>query len=467
MGCCRGIRTAPGAGGGGTQRDGAAGRETCMGTVGEGNAVDGRHLQKENETRQKPCDEKDKHAPSPRSNVHAPYVLRDSAKNTSGKDKSTYILMPRREDHQLSDESVAVAAAIGTEVLEDESVSSTDRSISGIAGAADTGKKKFLLLKGKEREISHAGVLSQKQSVTSPVRNLPGSTTLKQNHRREASGGMIRSILLNKEARQNQSSRVVQSEQQIHTLNLEKDKRPPRPTTRSVLKGPISSISQAACSSDCDTIRASDEKVVGNDLHGFGTSNEKHEKRTRNKDRPDRCVWTPRRSDGSHANDELSSSSQPTQLLPDSLEGMSITQYGFAGVTKIADLVEDSDYSDKSFFCSGKPRNLDTGVQNTRLVRGGNSPSAYDSPVSHGEMKVDMPTAGRSGEVKTLGIGRNNSSVENGSHRHVGRRGPAHIMKDSDGSLNLSEGKPSKRGGATGYGSHEKQVWVQKSYSGS
>jgi regulator of nonsense transcripts 3 len=49
------------------------------------------------------------------------YVLRDGAKNMSAKDKSTYILVPKRDDEQLSDKSVTLAPATGTEVLEEES----------------------------------------------------------------------------------------------------------------------------------------------------------------------------------------------------------------------------------------------------------------------------------------------------------------------------------------------------------
>ncbi|KAF8404309.1 hypothetical protein HHK36_009192 [Tetracentron sinense] len=429
------------------------------------------------------------------------YVPRDGAKNTSGKDRSTYILVPRREDQQLSDKSVSVASATGTEVLEDESgmdgklnsdlYSDTveeadlynvrrkfsrkllfhklDRKMNrselvalGLSGAAESGKKKVLLLKEKEREISHfSGGVSLQQNVTSLVRNSHGSTAVKQNQRREGSGRMIKSILLNKEARQNQSSTAVQSEQQIQ-LNLE-DKRPPQSTNmRLVLKEQISSISPRACISDCDTKRAPDDKVVMNDLHGSVSISETQEKRTRNKDRPDRVVWTPRRSDGSHASDESlsSSASQPTSLLSDSLEGTA------TGDGKNVDDVMDTDNCNKSSFCGGKPRNLDTAVHNSQLGRGGDSPSSYYFLVGHGEMKIDKSNTSRSGEVKTLGSGRNSfSSVENGSHRHVGRRGPAQIMKDADGSLNLSEGKPSKRGAATS--SHEKQVWVQKSGSGS
>ncbi|KAA8545457.1 hypothetical protein F0562_020241 [Nyssa sinensis] len=290
------------------------------------------------------------------------YVLRDTAKSTSGKNKSTNILVPKRDDQPFS-ESVTFAAASGTEVLEEEH---------GVSGTADIGKKKILLLKGKEKEIPYvSGGMTLQQTAASPVKKSPGST-LKQNQRREASGRIIRSILLNKDARQSQSSSVVQSEQQIQTSNLEKDKRPPRPLNVQLFFK--------------DTNGAQEDKV-GNDLLGF--SSEKQEKRTRNKDRPDRGVWTPlRRSDGSHASDESlqSSTSQAAQLLPDFSEG------------------------------------------------------------SHGELKIDMLDA-RSGELKTLGGGRSgHSSLDNGSHKHGGRRGPAHNVKDADGSSIISEGKPFKRG---------------------
>ncbi|XP_065872693.1 regulator of nonsense transcripts UPF3-like isoform X4 [Euphorbia lathyris] len=263
------------------------------------------------------------------------YVLRDTAKSTSGKDKSTYLLVPKRDDQQLSDKAVTFASASGAEVLEDES---------GVPGIADTGKKKILLLKGKEKEISPNAGSFDKNAI---------GPSLKQSQR--ASGRIIRSILLNKDSRQNQSS-GIQFDQQAQTL--EKEKRPPRPPHVHIVSK--------------DSNGASDDKVVGNDLHGF--SGDKQEKRMRNKDRPDRVVWTPlRRSDGSYASDEsLPSASQSSQSGGDSYQG---------------------------------------------------------------------------------------------SHKHFGRRGPSHSVRDADGSS--VEGKPSKRGGVSSYGSHEKQVWVQKSSSGS
>lgn len=46
-----------------------------------------------------------------------------------------------------------------------------------------------------------------------------------------------------------------------------------------------------------------------------------------------------------------------------------------------------------------------------------------------------------------------------GSQKHSGRRGPAHNMKDADGSSPITDGKPLRRGGSSGYGSHE--VWFE------
>ncbi|XVF45933.1 hypothetical protein PTKIN_Ptkin02bG0247700 [Pterospermum kingtungense] len=277
------------------------------------------------------------------------YVLRDSLKNASGKDKSTYILVSKRDGQQLSDKPVDLASSVGNEISEEES---------GVPGITDAGKKKVLLLKGKEKEISH-------------------------NSRRE--GRMVRGIFLNKDARQSQSSEV-QSEQRILTSNLEKDRRPLR-------------LSQAQLVLK-DTNSALDDKVFRNDLHG----SEKPERRSRNKDRPDRGVWTLHHSDGSYASDESLSSSafQSAQIPLDSSEGMG----------------------------------------------------------AYGDSKVDLSNV-QIVQAKTVPGGRN-SALDNGSHKHVSHRGAV-----ASGSSVASDGKSGKRGNASGYGSHEKQVWVQKSSSGS
>lgn len=249
-----------------------------------------------------------------------------------------------------------------------------------------------------------SGGVSQQQSITPPMRNSQGSSAFKQNQRREASGRIIRSTLSNKEARHNQSpAATVQSEQQMQSMNLDKDKRPHRPNNiRSILKDHISAH---AVISDSDTRRASDDKVLASDLHNVASVNEKQDRRTRNKDRPDRGVWAPlRRSDGSHASDEsLSSSSLHAQFLSDSLEGISISQQAATGVSKTGDdVMDDTDTSNSSSFIGGKPRSMD-GVHNSRLGRGGGSLSANEFTL--GEMKVDMPNASRSGEIKVVGTG--------------------------------------------------------------
>lgn len=166
------------------------------------------------------------------------------------------------------------------------------------------------------------GGLSLKRTTASRVTNAGGVAVPRQNHRREASGKIIRSILLNKNSRQSPS--VLHSEAQIQTSNQE-DKRPPRPSNVQLFLRDANGVSE--------------DRVVANDLHGFCT--EKQEKRTRNKDRSDRGVWTPlRRSDGSHASDESLSSatSQHTQSLLDPAEGVIITQLYTQDLVKLGTL---------------------------------------------------------------------------------------------------------------------------------
>ncbi|KAI3707824.1 hypothetical protein L2E82_36680 [Cichorium intybus] len=194
------------------------------------------------------------------------YVLREGGKSTNVKEKSTYV---KRADRQSSEKSLSSSTPSGSVVLEEEK---------GAFGASDTGKKKILLLKGKEKEIPNVT-----SGMTPQQKQLYGSGGGRQNQRHEASGRIIRSILL-KDTKQNQSEQ-----------NQDKDRRPPRPQNA----GPLLKDSN-------------------------GLQDDKMDKKSRNKDKPDRGVWTPlRRSDGSHASDESlsSSTSQSTQLLPDGAEG--------------------------------------------------------------------------------------------------------------------------------------------------
>ncbi|KAG4160432.1 hypothetical protein ERO13_D02G237100v2 [Gossypium hirsutum] len=287
------------------------------------------------------------------------YVLRDSLKNASGKDKSKYILVSRRDEQQLSNRPVILASSVGTEVSEEES---------GATRITDADKNKVLLLKGKgkEKEISHvAGSILHQQNFTSPIKTILRSTPTKLNSRRE--NRIIRGILLNKDSRQSQCA-GFQSEQHIETSHLEKERRPTwHPHANLGLK---------------DACNASDGNVAGNHLHGA----KKLERRSRNKDRTDHGVWTLRHSDGSCASDESlsSSASQSAQILIDSSEG------------------------------------------------------------ACGDNKVDFSSVGS----------------WQGSSKHVSRR-----VAVANGSSAVNDGKPGKR--ANVYGSHEKQVWVQKSSSGS
>ncbi|KAK6121225.1 hypothetical protein DH2020_044999 [Rehmannia glutinosa] len=275
----------------------------------------------------------------------ARYVLRDSSKGVGGKDKSTYLLVPKHDDQQLTDKSATLASVTGTDALEGEN---------GGSGPTGVVKKKILLLKGKEKEISNvSGGSSLHQNATNPAKNSHSSAPFRQNQRRETNGRIIRSILLNRDTRQNQPPLGSQSELRIQTSNQDRDKKPPRPPSMQSFQKETNGVLE--------------DKVVSNDLHAVHTG--KQDRRTKNKDRPDRGVWTPlRRSEGSHASDDSLSSSASQTSQVDSAEG---------------------------------------------------------------------------------------------SYRNGGRRGSAYNIKDADGSSAV-EGKPLKRGGGSGYGSHEaSQGWIQ------
>ncbi|CAL0334317.1 unnamed protein product [Lupinus luteus] len=303
------------------------------------------------------------------------YVARNPGKNSTIKDKSTYTSVPRQGDQHLSNKTSTVTSSGGTQTVDANARAS---------GSNDVGKKKILLLKGKEREIitiSEFDSMSQHNSITSSSKTALDSTVLKRSHRPEGTGRIIRSILSNKDLHHSQSSRP-HSEQQIQTSNLEKEKQPPRSLhVPMILKS---------------TNGAPENRIGMHDLH---VSSERQERRVRHRDRPDRGVWT-NRSNGGDDSLSLSASSQ-------------------------ADILE-----------------------------GGQA-----------ELKHDKPNA-RSGELKSLGSGRASHSSENGFSKHFGRRGPTHGVKDVDGHSLSSEGRPPRRTGGSAYGSHEKQVWVQKASSG-
>ncbi|XP_057531964.1 regulator of nonsense transcripts UPF3 [Amaranthus tricolor] len=298
------------------------------------------------------------------------YILKNNAKSTNGKDKSTYILVTQRENEY--------EASRKKEVPENETG----------GGSYDIPKKRILLLKGKEQEISQASEgTTLPKIVTSPAEASSPSVGSKSNQRPDATGRIIRSILLSKEPRSSQSSSSVQAEQKVQGSNAERTRRPPRPSNMKA-GGPAFAVEQSPSGSEYVGKRSLEEKSSGRELHGFSAGREKQDRRTRSRERLDRGVWTPRRSDSSHTVDE-------NQSNLDSYEG------------------------------------------------------------KRGESKYDASS--RNVEATSSAGGRNNSYSENGSYRSFGRRNPTHNVKD-DG--------PPKRA-AVSHGLHEKQVWVQKSASGS
>jgi len=113
-------------------------------------------------------------------------------------------------------------------------------------------------------------------------------------------------------------------EQKLQASNSEKGKRPPRPS--SARSGGQPSTNEQSLSSDYVGKRSGEDKSPGNEVHGFVPSREKQHRRTRSRERLDRGVWTPRRSDASHAGDENQSNAS------DSCEGIIVTIYGSAAV---------------------------------------------------------------------------------------------------------------------------------------
>lgn len=161
-------------------------------------------------------------------------------------------------------------------------------------------------------QASEGSILPKIVTSSAEVSSSP-SVGLKLNQRPDASGRIIRSILLNKEPRLSQSS--SQAEQKLQGSTAERSKRPPRPSN--IKAGvPASVGEQSPSGSDYVGKRAGEDKSSGREPHGFGSAREKQDRRTRSRERLDRGVWTPRRSDSSHTGDENQSN------ISDSYEGI-------------------------------------------------------------------------------------------------------------------------------------------------
>ncbi|VAH48014.1 unnamed protein product [Triticum turgidum subsp. durum] len=213
------------------------------------------------------------------------YVVRDNAK-----EKPTYILAPKRDDHTHREKIIA-----GTS-------DATSGGPSGSAQVIDGKKDKIVLLKGRARVDSNISDSSTPQQSVPPSRNTPPSTS-RQDQRNEASGRIIKTILSNKEGRHAIAS--SQHEQEGHIISAEKDKRPPRaPNSRSTVKD--------------QTVENAEKNHYDdkhNHLHGSGPIGEKIERHARNRDRPDRGVWAPRRYDKSASGGGTQASSSEFPLM--------------------------------------------------------------------------------------------------------------------------------------------------------
>ncbi|KAH0926533.1 hypothetical protein HID58_018789 [Brassica napus] len=238
--------------------------------------------------------------PSKRNSEKKKYVEKDNSKSVSR--KATSDAGSSKQDYNPSGKDIPVT----------ETASVMDSSLPGIALTMDSGKKKILLLK-KDRDnplvsffsfrklssflscvlivvdssFSFVNVTAFQNSTTQPEQqmetNLSGSfLTSRQDQKIVVGGRLIKGILLRNEPRPSQSSSFVQPESRVEPLEAENSKRPPRPANTR----------------------------AGKDNQISGTNSEKQERRPRNKERPDRVVWTPlRRSDGSSiSEDQLSSS---------------------------------------------------------------------------------------------------------------------------------------------------------------
>ncbi|EPS57826.1 hypothetical protein M569_16991, partial [Genlisea aurea] len=278
------------------------------------------------------------------------YVLRKSSKSVSSSNEKS------KEDDQSP-----AGKSIGSGLSENETLDEGNGS-----GPARIEKKKILLLKGKELEIPQVIFIYFFQSMLLIM--LRGSSNSKQSLQHEDGRRNIRSILLKRETNQDQPSSGSHFEQEPQNST--------NPDIKKKSALPLQAVPKASDG-------ASPEKVISNER--LAAPPEWYDRRSRNKDRPDRVVWTPHRiSEGSRAGDEsLSSSSSQKSQVVDSEQGLR---------------------------------------RETKYTRFGENRSAG---------------SGRGSDIR-------------------GRNG-------ADGSP-IVEGKSSKRG-VSGYGSHEKQVWVQKSSS--
>ncbi|KAK9740694.1 hypothetical protein RND81_03G054300 [Saponaria officinalis] len=212
---------------------------------------------------------------SKRVSAKKTYILKASGKSANGKNT----LVSQRESHlEASNKKETFEKDVGS-VSHEPTV------------------RKILLLKGKDQEMTRAKVVASTTETSSA----------KINQRDDASGKIVKSILLNKETRPSVSSLSISPEQKLQALNVDKGKRPPRPSgVRS--SGLISVGEQSPSSSEYAGKRAVDDKPSGREARGFGAGHDRQDRRTRSRERLDRGVWAPlRRSDAPYTSDGFQS----------------------------------------------------------------------------------------------------------------------------------------------------------------
>eukprot|EP00257_Ricinus_communis_P026062 XP_025013476.1 regulator of nonsense transcripts UPF3 [Ricinus communis] len=232
----------------------------------------------------------------------------------------------------------------------------------------------------------------------------PVSTAPKRSQRLRASEMIIKSILLNNETHQSQSLNATQHRHETQNLIVEHGKKWPRPMNKQVaINGHVPGSEPSGPIYDGDTKR-NNSKFLTKGRYSVGSASAKQQKCI--KDRPDPGVWAP-----------------------------------------LCHSVVQSDNEEK--------------LSSTLLQHSG-----MNSKVIDGETKSGMHYLSHTVEPTGRSSRNSSSSVDIGSHKHFGHNVAAQRMK-GDGSRIASEHKSSKRGGASGYGVQKKQVWVQKSASGS
>lgn len=468
------------------------------------------------------------------------YVLRDGTRIASNKDKSTYALASQREQHQCRDNDILIEKnrrdAIDrkeryvsndsnvfhsdwTETLEDEAgvsikniqdstVMHNEGMAAGGDGTGEAGKRRLLLSKEREKELSNGpsiglsspngidiGVQLQRRHTSSvkgsasaqqtggslhqhvlmsPGKGTPGTLTLKQNQRLDSSGRIGRGMLSTKDLQLPVTSSNSEQQNQLFLTSYEKDKRLPKHSgLRFGVKDHGSGLVYPSSFADVSSKNFQDEK----NTH----ITERQDRRTRNKDRPDRPVWTPRRrSDGSSASDASQPSSEPLVTAK--------FQSGSEGLSKLEKIEKGSAFGQKVGFAEGtvednsqqgdnvsntsvsvKFHHLDLGSQTARRSNATSGVVASsDNTYNQVELKSEIVMASGGVDFEAHGNGRSFlATPENGNHRQLLRRPSAPATREVDGTLVSGESKPAKRGSAVGYGSQEKQVWVAVQKSGS